>query len=75
MLFAFLAVTRDSEHKFCLVKKSEGNTPVISEYPSRPSFDDQRELIKYVMEDAPKNYQNIKDKVCFLRETLKSSDY
>ena len=45
------------------VKRAKGRTPVPSEHPSRPSFDDAGETIMHIVEEAPQDHQTAKQLV------------
>ncbi|THH20036.1 hypothetical protein EW146_g1228 [Bondarzewia mesenterica] len=44
------------------VKSAKGRTPTPSEHPSRPSFDDTQEALKYLLQQAPQNHTTAKSK-------------
>ncbi|KXN86492.1 hypothetical protein AN958_10006, partial [Leucoagaricus sp. SymC.cos] len=42
------------------VKAASGRTPVVSSHPSRPSFDEDREILDILLEEAPRSYATAK---------------
>ncbi|KAG8944193.1 hypothetical protein FRC03_002148 [Tulasnella sp. 419] len=48
------------DHFVRCFRGAKGRTPVPSEHPSRPSFDDTQEMLAYLLHQAPKNHQTAK---------------
>jgi len=47
----------------CSVRSSKGPTPAPSEHPSRPSFDDERDMNSDVITEAPQDHRTAKHQV------------
>ncbi|KAJ7576913.1 hypothetical protein C8J56DRAFT_375615 [Mycena floridula] len=57
-------------YRDCFVRcfrRAKGPTPAPSPHPSRPSFDNEREMLRYLMEEAPKDHTTAK-KLAFIRD-------
>jgi hypothetical protein len=43
-----------------IVKQQKERTPIPSSHPSRPSFDERKEELMYMLKETPKNYSHAK---------------